>query len=148
MAGSWISERFPQFEKAVRRLTEQHRELKDEPLHLAVCYGPMRNERDIFLFEVIGNTAEPMSFERDLFEITFSSTPEFPMGAKERLHLILANPQELETALHEHWPLALEIAKAMHSRGDHEVLFADRIGKRLLALIQAEHPRQGRTVRG
>ena len=54
MAGSWSSERFPQFEQPIRTLTEQHRELKDEPLHLAIAYGPLRDQQDIFLFEVIG----------------------------------------------------------------------------------------------
>ena len=34
MAGTWTSERFPQFEPAIRKLTQQHLELKVEPLHL------------------------------------------------------------------------------------------------------------------
>jgi hypothetical protein len=147
MAGSWISDRFQRFEKAIRRLVAQHRELKDEPLHLAVCYGSVRNQRDIFLFEVVGNTAESVSMEGDLFETTFSSTLEFPMGAKDRLHLILTNPRELETAVREQWPLAAEVASAVRSLGDHEILFADKVGKRLLSLIRADHsPR--RSVRG
>ena len=54
MAGSWTSEKFPQFEQAVRALTEQHRELEDEPLHLAISYGPLRDQQDIFLFEKRG----------------------------------------------------------------------------------------------
>ena len=37
MPGEWISEKFPQFEPAIRQLTEQHRELEDELLHLALC---------------------------------------------------------------------------------------------------------------
>jgi hypothetical protein len=55
MAESWTSDGFPQFEQAIRRLTEQHRELEDEPLHLAVSDSPAERDRqDIFLFEVIG----------------------------------------------------------------------------------------------
>jgi hypothetical protein len=61
MAGSWTSERFPQFETAIRHLTDQHRELKDEPLHLAISYGPIRDQQDIFLFEVIGSTRESIN---------------------------------------------------------------------------------------
>lgn len=61
MAGTWTSERFPQFEPAIRRLTEQHRELEDEPLHLALGYLPRRKGQEvydgIFLFEVIGGAA-------------------------------------------------------------------------------------------
>ena len=51
MAGSWTADRFPQFEAAIRHLTEQHRELVDEPLHLAVSYLPAtRDQQHIFLF--------------------------------------------------------------------------------------------------
>jgi hypothetical protein len=50
MAGTWISKTFPQFEKQIRNLTKQHRELKDEPLHLAISYAPKRDQQDIFLF--------------------------------------------------------------------------------------------------
>jgi hypothetical protein len=58
MAGPWTAERFPQFEAAIRRLTDQHRGLVDEPLHLAVSYLPaLRDQQHIFLFEVIGSPA-------------------------------------------------------------------------------------------
>src|SRR5438128_11870189 len=98
MAGTWTSERFPQFEPAIRRLTEQHRELKDEPLHLAVAYLPRRNGRevqqDIFLFEVIGGTADFFG-QNDLFETVFEAAPGLPGGLEQTLHLILASPREL-----------------------------------------------------
>ena len=50
MAGTWTSERFPQFEPAIRRLTQQHRELEDEPLHLALAYLPRRHGQEIHQF--------------------------------------------------------------------------------------------------
>src|SRR5438552_2950735 len=79
MAGSWTSERFPQFEAAIRRLTDQHRELADEPLHLALSYLPAkRDQQHIFLFEVIGGAGESGNPERDLFEVTFAASPGFP----------------------------------------------------------------------
>jgi hypothetical protein len=50
MAGPWTAESFPQFEAAIRRLTEQHRELVDEPLHLAVSYLPaIRDQQHVYL---------------------------------------------------------------------------------------------------
>lgn len=147
MAGSWTSERFPQFETAIRRLTDQHRELEDEPLHLAISYGPIRDQQDIFLFEVIGSTRESISPERDLFESTFRSSPGFPMGPNQQLHLILTNPRELETALREGWPLAAEMANAIRS-GDYQVLYEDEVGQRVLALLQAESRRREESVRG
>src|SRR5438128_11651738 len=87
MTTKWTSERFPQFEPAIRRLTEQHRELEDEPLHLAISYGPSRDEQDIFLFEVIGGT-ESMNPEGDLFEATFLPASGFPLAPGHKRHLI------------------------------------------------------------
>src|SRR5713101_3347145 len=98
MAGPWTSERFPQFEKPIRELTEKHRQLEDEPLHLAISYGPPRDRQDIFLFEVIGGQ-ESISPDRDLFEATFESAPGLPTGLPRRLHLVLTNPSELKQAL-------------------------------------------------
>jgi hypothetical protein len=51
MARQWNAERFPQFQAAIRRLTEQHRELVAEPFHLAVSYLPaLRDQQHICLF--------------------------------------------------------------------------------------------------
>ncbi|HYW84856.1 MAG TPA: hypothetical protein VFB30_16450 [Spirochaetia bacterium] len=138
MAGSWTADRFPQFEAAIRRLTEQHRELVDEPLHLAVSYLPvMRDQQHIFLFEVIGGPGESINPERDLFEAIFETTPGFPMGPNEQLHLILTNPRELEIALREGWSLASEVVNAFRAR-DYEVLYKDEVGERVLDKLEAE----------
>ena len=78
MAENWTSGRFPQFEAQIRELTSQHRELEDEPLHLAISYAPKRDPQDIFLFEVVGgNGSGIVSTEHELFEITFASAPVF-----------------------------------------------------------------------
>jgi hypothetical protein len=142
MAGSWTADRFPQFEAAIRRLTEQHRELVDEPLHLAVSYLPaMRDQQHIFLFEVIGGPGESVNPERDLFEAIYETTPGFPMGPNEQLHLILTNPRELEIALREGWSLASEVVNAIRAR-NYEVLYKDDVGKRVLDKLEAEARRQ------
>jgi hypothetical protein len=139
MAGTWTSERFPQFESAIRQLAEQHRELEDEPLHLAFAYLPRRNGQEvtqgIFLFEVIGGSADSFG-QDDLFETTFEATPGLSSGLEQTLHLILATPRELEKALDSSWPLAVEIADAVR-RKDYKVLHADAQGKRLLRKIRA-----------
>jgi hypothetical protein len=144
MAGTWTTERFPQFSEPIQRLAEQHRELKDEPLHLAVSYGPAREQQDIFLFEVIGGT-ESINPEGDLFETTFLPASGFPMGPEQKLHLILTNPQELHEAIDKGWPLAKEIIQAVRSPVDHKVLFADRTGKDILEHLKR---RRRRPVRG
>jgi hypothetical protein len=147
MAGLWATDRFPQFEEAIRRLTEQHRELEDEPLHLAISYLPAtRDQQHIFLFEVIGGPRESISPERDLFEVTFAASSGFPMGPNEQLHLILTNPRELDIALRESWPLASEVINALRA-GDYKVLHKDKVGQQVLAKLRAEARRLVSAIR-
>lgn len=142
MAGSWIADRFPQFEGAIRRLTEQHRELEDEPLHLAVAYLPAtRDQQHIFILEVVGGLGESVNPDRDLFEAVYETSPGFPMGPKEQLHLILTNPRELEVALRDGWSLASEAVNAIRA-GDYEVLYKDEVGEQALDRLEAEAHRQ------
>jgi hypothetical protein len=145
MAGTWTSERFPEFEQAIRALTEQHRELEDEPLHLALSYGPDRDQEDIFLFEVIGGT-ETINPDRDLFETTFESVPGLPTGFRQRLHLVLTNPPELTQALEEGWPLATEVVGAVRAQ-EYKVLYKDSVGDRMLKRIRAAARRQEEAAR-
>jgi hypothetical protein len=147
MAGTWASERFPQFESAIRQLTEQHRQLKDEPLHLALSYGPDREQQDIFLLEVIGGNGDRLSDDRELFETVFNSTSGFPMSTSQRLHLVLTTPAELETALREGWPSANEIRRAVEW-GDYRVLHTDEVGQRLLDQLQPESRPKEEAARG
>ncbi len=142
MAGSWTADRFPQFEASIRGLTNQHRELVDEPLYLAISYFPASRDPDhIFLFEVIGGVADRMTSERDLFETTFLPSSGFPMGPNEQLHLVLTNPHELEIGIREDWPLVSELVDAIH-RDDYKVLYADDTGLLLLEKLReaANHP--------
>ena len=131
MAGSWTTERFPQYESSLRRLIDQHREIEDEPLHLAISYQPRRDSQDLFVFEVIGGPIDGVCPERDLFEVTFESSVGLPLHSGERMHLVLTNPREFQRALDEDWPLAKELQDAIRDR-DYQVLFADTEGDRIL----------------
>lgn len=141
MAEAWASTKFPQFEKQIRNLVKQHLELKDEPLHLAICYAPKRDEEDIFLFEVIsGPAGGNVSSDRELFEVTYTATPGFPMDFDQRLHLILTNPSEVDVALSEGWPSLIELLDAIQSN-DYQELHADSDGRAILRRFcsEAEH---------
>jgi hypothetical protein len=134
------------FAEPIRRLTEQHRALEDEPLHLALPYGPPRDREDIFLFEVIGGT-ESLNPEGDLFEATFLPALGFPLAPGQKLHLILTNPEELKEAVRRDWPLAQEILQALRSVDNHQVLHADKVGRKILQFLRGE-ARRRETLRG
>ena len=135
MAGEWTTERFPRFEPAIRRLTEQHRELEDEPLHLAIAYqpGPSRDQQDIYLFEVVGGWGDSNP-DKELFETTFEPNGRFETGFSQRLHMILTTPAEFKTAMEENWKTAEEIVNAVRC-DDYKVLHSNAVGQEILDLI-------------
>lgn len=151
MAGEWLTEKFPQFEPAIRRLAEQHLELEDEPLHLALAYLPRRDGREvsegIFLFEVIGGIVDRLGESGDLFQAAYNAVPGLPTGFDQTLFLILTTPRELEEAITESWPLAMEIIDAVR-RGDYKVLYADSVGRKVLRRIRVAARSLKRTARG
>ena len=148
MAGTWASKRFPQFESQIRHLIEQHLELVDEPLQLAVSYAPERDQDDIFLLEVVGGIGgDSVDPEKELFETTFASAPSFPMPLDQRLHLVLTGKHELEVALDEKWPSVREILDAVY-RGDYVVLFRDETGSGLLNRVLSESRNMEGAARG
>jgi hypothetical protein len=145
MAGSWTADRFPQFEPAIRRLAEQHRELEDEPLHLAVAYqpGPPRDQQDVYLFEVIGGPiGDAVNPDRELFEVTFGPSTGFPLDPGRQLHLTLTNPAELGAAVGQEWPAVRELVDAIRA-GDYRVLHADEVGRRLLDQLESAAAAEG-----
>jgi hypothetical protein len=147
MAGTWTSERFPQFERPLRELIRQHKEIKDEPLHLAISYASPRDPQDIFLLEVAGGLWAERSAERELFEVTFTATSGFPMEPDQLLHLVLSTPEEIAVALHEGWPSAKDVVGAIRD-GDYKVLHADVTGKKILRLIKSHRSRGRKASRG
>lgn len=129
---------FPNLEERLKKLVEEHKALKDEPLLLAVYYAPERNPDDIFLFEVIENFGGgSLDEDQTLFEVTYGPTPGFPMAAGQLLHLVMTHPEELAAAVREEWVLAEELRTAFR-KNQARVLFADKHkGQHLLSLINA-----------
>jgi hypothetical protein len=136
MAGEWTIERFPQFEMEIKRLTQQHEELKDEPLHLALAYqpSPPRDQQDIYLFEVIGGWGE-RSPDNELFETTFEPNGRLQTHFDQRLHMILTTPVEFKIALEEKWKTAEEIVNAVRCH-DYKELYSDAVGREIFDLIE------------
>jgi|WetSurMetagenome_2_1015567.scaffolds.fasta_scaffold99793_3 hypothetical protein len=128
----------PIYEERLKILVEEHRTIEDEPLLLAVYYVPERNPEDIFLFEAIekfgGGEIED---DREMFEVTYGSTPGFPMATGQQLHLVMTSPEELQEAVKQAWSHVKELRTAF-SENRATVLFKDeQKGKQLLSLLHA-----------
>jgi len=137
MARRWTNDRFPRHADALNRLAQQHRQLEDEPLHLAMTFGPERDGEGIFLLEVIGNFGTTPSADRELFEVTYGSSSALPLNPDEQLHLILTSPEELRAALRERWESAREVLQAIRN-DQFDPLFADETGEELLRQMISE----------
>ena len=123
---------YPDYEREVRRLVQQHRRLRGDRLHLAVYLAPPnRSKRDIVLFEVSddfgGGRIDP---DKKLFTFAYGSTPGLPLPPGVSLWMILTNPAELDQAIEEDWKGISEIRKAEEA-GKALVLYADATGKTL-----------------
>lgn len=136
MGQSWITERFPLHADDLRRLTDEHLRLQDEPLHLAVVYDPGHGSQDVFLFEVVGGFGGgAVNPDGNLFEVTYGMSSVVSGSNGEQLHLVLTSPEELPVAVREQWPLAVEVARAI-GQGEFEVLFEDEIGRQMLEIVR------------
>lgn len=123
---------YPDYQDAVERLVEQHRELRNEHLHLAVYYAPpKRPKRDIYLFEVIdgfgGGDIDP---DKKLFAFAYGSTPGVSLPEGVSLRMVLTNPLELDRAIEENWKRVTELREARQA-GKAVVLYADTKGRKL-----------------
>ncbi len=98
---------------------------------------PLRDPQDIFLFEVFqnfGNAA--IDPDRELFEVSYSSTSGFPLQPGQRLRLILTIPEEFAIAARENWPLVTELRGAIRA-GNAQTLFADPAHPELMEQVNA-----------
>jgi hypothetical protein len=111
--------------RQVEQLVKEHLALRDEPLLLAIYFEPDRNPGDIFLFEVIeGFGAGRIDEDGKFFEVSYGSTPAFPLSPGQRLHLVLTNPEELEVASRDNWQSLAEIRQSIKD-GRATTLFAE-----------------------
>ncbi len=130
------AEKFQNLED-VKRLVEQHRSLIDEPLLMAIYYKPGREAHDIFIFEVIENFGGgAVDEDKEFFEVSYASPSGFPLEQGRKLHLVLTNPEEFTTAVHEKWQL-LEELKAAIGRKEYLLLFVEPGHSNLPELIDA-----------
>ncbi len=115
----------PDLKTHLEKLVGEHRRLADEPLLLAVYFEPERQQGDVFVFEVIeGFGDNRVDDDRKLFEVSYASTPSFPLSDGHRLHLVLTNPLELAFASGQGWTGLDEVRRAAR-QGRAVTIYAD-----------------------
>jgi len=130
-----VADKTPKDFDKLKQLLKQHRAIKNEPLLLAVQYSPKRDKGDIFLFEIADNFgANSVDPGKTIFEVTYGSTPGFPMAEGQELHLLLTSPDEFKIAAKENWKAVRELRKAL-KEGGVQVLYSTREGESLWKLL-------------
>jgi len=88
--------KYPSYLNQVKDLVEQHRELVEEPLLLAIYYAPDRNPEDVFLFEILDNfRGGALDTSGDILEVLYGQTELFVLEQRNAmLHILLSNPDE------------------------------------------------------
>jgi len=133
---SFTESKYPQLAEQIKELAKRHMKFKDEPMLLAMAFSPRRRDKDIHLFEVLENFGfGDINPHKELFEITFGSSDDFPLEKGQVFHLVLTNPGECRVAFKDNWKLARAIKKAIKNN-QYEVLHSDRAGQRLLRTIK------------
>ena len=128
---------YPGYLREVENLVEQHLELEEEPLRLAIYYAPNRDKDDVFLFEVIDNfDGSSIETDGDLLEVLYGSTPGFELSNREaRLHIILTSPDELRKAGANRTNRFQELKQAI-AQHHAEIIYSDQQGDSLKQVFQ------------
>lgn len=109
---------YPDYLEQIKKLIDQHLELVEEPLLMAIYYAPDRpgrEEDDVFLFEVLDNfDGSSLETDGDMLEVLYDSSRHFTMHHRDaRLHIILTSPEELRKATAKNTQRILELKQAM-----------------------------------
>lgn len=124
---------YPSYLEQVKELVNYHQENPYDPLLLAIYYAPERNERDVFLFEVIdGFESGRLEESGDILEVLYGPTSSFPLHEKGAyLRILLTNPEELREAKARNTRLCQELKKAFEFKRA-EVLYCHEGNEALL----------------
>jgi len=116
--------KYPNYLNQVRDLVEQHRELVEEPLLLAIYYAPDRDPEDVFLFEILDNfRGGALDTSGDILEVLYGSTEHFEMDPRNAmLHILLLNPKEFIDAVSQDTRKIAEL-RAAFGNGKAQLVF-------------------------
>jgi hypothetical protein len=95
-------------------VVNDHTQIEDEPLLLAIYFSSQDVPNEECVFEVIRNFGyDEVSEDHRIFQIQFGRTPNFPLPEGDRLRLFLTNPVELRQAARENWPEVQDLRRAI-----------------------------------
>lgn len=128
---------YPDYLEKVKQLVDQHLELVEEPLLLAIYYAPDRAENDVFLFEVLDNfNGSSIEYDGDLLEVLYGSTRHFELHHRDAmLHVVLTSPEELHRAAEKNTPRFVEVKQALAQQRA-QVVYVDPKGGDLMPVFR------------
>ncbi len=106
---------YPDQRDLVRALIlNDHTELKDTPLILAIYFKSGQSPNEECVFEVLRHFGlDEVSEEKSVFQIQFGPTQNFRLPEGDRLHLFLSNPNEMMYAIEHGWPEINDLIEAI-----------------------------------
>ena len=117
---------FREYQQQINDLVvNEHTQLENEPLRLAIYYASRLAPHDECVFEVISNFGyDEVSEDRKFFQVQFGPTENFPMQPKHRLRLVLTNPVECRVAIDQDWEEVRDLRQAI-ANGQYIVIYKD-----------------------
>ena len=123
--------RFPDYLEQVEALVDDHRQLKDHALVLAIYYEVPSNPQDVYVLEVLlglGVPSDTKDFiptdDTDFFDAEYGSTDGFPMDNDSQLHLVLTSTVTFMYAKDWNWPQYQLIHEAVQ-KGRYRLIYKD-----------------------
>jgi hypothetical protein len=120
--------------QTIHALVQEHRKLKDEPLHLAVQLADPKHPTEIVLREVIGGFGGGhVDPDKQFLVVAVSPSTQIDLPPGGELRLVLTSPEELKEASTKNWPALQRLQKKTVVAVHH----ADKTGQALRALLFA-----------
>lgn len=127
----------------VKRIIENHKRIKKDPLLMAVWYKK-NHPKNIYLLEVIENFSNVVKSEKEPFTVEFDSSSDFLLPDGGKLYLTLISPSDLKRSVDENWEFIKPLSCESFNKGEAEILHCESNYKQLLKKLkeQASHEKK------
>lgn len=122
-------------ENLLTSLIEEHKEIENQPLHLAIAYRLGDSASELYLLEVSENFGgNRVSDEKLFLKAWVAQPPDFRFHEATEFYLVLTNLAEFSTAISETWSQISELKWSIE-KGLAKKLFSDEQGEKLWAQL-------------